>query len=143
MSRPSSVRSAPGTVIELRASRRHHLLLIVVYLVALAALPAIDLPVGWLIPVGLSLPVILLHELGTASAVAVSLSLGADGRLSLREAGDTTWTDRTIAAAFVSDWLIVLGLKGRRRRLVLFPDSMTADQFRRLRVFLDLHGASA
>ena len=93
--------------------------------------------------IALVIMLLLWHSLATISTPSAgALSLSADGSLSLRSSDCGDWRESALTSAFVSSWLIVLRLKGTRYPVVLFPDSVSADDCRRLRVFIQLHISS-
>jgi hypothetical protein len=71
---------------------------------------------------------------------ALLLELHEDGRASWRSPGGTWHEVRMGKVHFVSGVLVVLDLQsvgpGRGKRVVLMPDSMSPEEFRRLRVWL-------
>jgi toxin CptA len=91
--------------------------------------------------------VVLLASLGVSLArallrfrgQAISLELQEDGRASIKDRSGIWQEGRLGENHFVSPALVVVDLQtpsGRRKRLVLAPDSLPADDFRRLRVWL-------
>ena len=68
-----------------------------------------------------------------------ALELGAKGDARWKD-GAGQWIEAEIQpGGYVSDWLVVINLRasgGRGRALVLPPDSATAEELRRLRVWL-------
>ena len=147
MSRRSSGQSSRRTVIELKRSYRHMLLIVCVHLAAGGIVAGMELPSVIL----LLTAAVLLGSLVSA-VVAVHrgygfLSLGKDGALFVRDGGETDWRHAVIRSAFVSGWLIVLSvsdnLNSRHSRIVCFPDSLLPDHFRRLTAFVSLYGPTA
>lgn len=68
-----------------------------------------------------------------------SLELSADGSARFQDASEQWHQVEIQPGSYVSPWLVVVitAAGGRRRRaLVLLPDSATADELRRLRVWL-------
>jgi hypothetical protein len=62
----------------------------------------------------------------------------ADGKCTLRLASGEQRDVRPAGHAFVMPWLVILYFQGRPRYLVLLPDMLEAEAFRRLRVRLRL-----
>ncbi|MDR3426296.1 protein YgfX [Silvimonas sp.] len=106
---------------------------------AAAALSAIALPWSWL----------LLAWLGTAAYLVYlwcqptprgSLVLAGDGTLLIGWGDESPQAAQVLGSTMVSAHLLVLHLRVQNvrkvQRLVLWPDSMPADDFRRLRVAL-------
>ena len=143
-SRRLSGRSGPRTIIELSPSNQHRYLIIAVHVCAGCAIPWIALPVSYLIVIGLLILISLFIALKISSREPDSISLRQNGDMFIRTGGDTQWCHVDISSAFVAGWLIVLKLSDestrKQGRLVCFPDSMSDDEFRRLTVFVRLHG---
>jgi toxin CptA len=75
------------------------------------------------------------------------LRLDRSGQIFISEAGDTEFLEaELLPCATVHPWLTVVRvrvLSGRRHTLIAVADSMRADDFRRLRVFLRWHAKSS
>jgi hypothetical protein len=134
--------SAAATLqIDLKPSLKLAALLGAVHLLALAAawLSLADWP-RYLVGSGvlLSGAVCLVEVLQRSSGAALSLELHADGRASWRDRNGTWHEGRLGAERFVSTALIVMGLEMNRGRkwLVLMADSASAEELRRLRLWL-------
>ncbi|MCS6785563.1 MAG: hypothetical protein NZ524_00805 [Thiobacillaceae bacterium] len=123
-------------VLRLRPSRIARLFLTGVAIAALAAALLADLPWG---ARGLAaVMVALVLWRGWRMSLPVALRLSEDGRLQWRQAGQD-WQEATLLAACrATPWLCVLACRtaGGRRDWAVFPDSLPADDFRRLRVWL-------
>lgn len=126
-------------------SRRLAALLTAMHL--LAVLPLALAPLDTVLRLALSLALVLSllyygyrHGLRRSGAAVDSLHLAADGTFSVRlRQGD--WQPVEVrGSSFVQPWLTVLhlGLAGQRRglALVLLPDMLPREDFRRLRVWL-------
>ncbi|HTQ72705.1 MAG TPA: protein YgfX [Burkholderiales bacterium] len=134
--------AAPFLRLDLRPSRRLIGILAVVHCLALAA-ASIGLG-GWL---RFAVWALLLASLGKSLAQAflrtanqaVSLELREDGRASWKNR-DGSWQEGTLGEShFVSAAVAIVGLKdahGRSTRVVLMPDSVPPEDFRKLRVWL-------
>lgn len=74
----------------------------------------------------------------------VAVRLHADGRCAFKVRGETWHQAALLGSSFVSPWLTVLNLRpeaGRfARHLVILPDAVNAEDFRRLRVWLKWRG---
>ena len=134
--------AAPSLRLDLRPSRWLIGILAVAHFLALAA-ASVGLD-GWLrygvwalllISLGRSLTQALLRTPNQA----VSLELREDGRASWKNR-DGSWREGRLGEThFVSAALAIVGLqdaRGRRTRVVLMPDSVPSEDFRRLRVWL-------
>lgn len=122
--------------IELKPSRWLGLLLLAMALLAGMAVALADLapPLQW----ALAAAIVLAAGFTLARQRGPMPQLGVDGagRLWVRDPGDE-WREASVARdSFVSPLLCVLGLEPGRRRLILLPDSVEADAWRRLRVSL-------
>jgi|SRR5215813_7581500 len=128
--------------IDLRPSRLLSLVLVVAHglaaysvWISLGGLPKILAAVAVLA----SLAATLAHALLRTPGSAVSLELAEDGRASWRDRRGA-WREGALGSShFVSPLLVVVELKPRHRgvkRLVLFADSASRDELRRLRVRL-------
>lgn len=129
-------------VLEPRPSRIQRLILTVFYLLALVALLQAELPLRWRQAVLAVWALLLALEL-------VSWRRRQHIVLVQERIGDWWMADQegvasrmSLKRAMVWRYLVVLDFKAlekagsRRQRLVLFPDSVPADDFRRLRVRL-------
>lgn len=132
--------------LELRRSRRLALYLAVIHAGALALVPL--LPLG--VPVGALLAALILLCLvrnvstrvlmrGRRDIVALVWTREGDWRL--QERGGRLHVCRLRPGSYVHPGLTVLNFSGGRRcSVVLLPDSLEPETFRRLRVRLGLHG---
>jgi membrane-bound toxin of toxin-antitoxin system len=132
--------AAPALRLDLRPSRLLAGGLVLVHGLALAA--------AWVSLSGWARYLLCLAILASLSSAlvktlrrqALSLELHEDGRASWRNPGGTWLELRMGKAHFVSGVLVVLDLQslgpGRGKRVVLMPDSMSPQEFRRLRVWL-------
>jgi toxin CptA len=127
--------------IDLKPSLKLAALLGAVHLLALAAawVSLADWP-RYLVGSGvlLSGAMCLVEVLQRSSTAALSLELHADGRASWRDRNGT-WHEGSLGAdRFVSTALVVMGLEMDRGRkwLVLMADSASAEELRRLRLWL-------
>jgi toxin CptA len=110
-----------------------------------AAVVAATAALPWLpaLIVGLGLVVSGVHHVRIAlhrSALAIAgLEFSSDGRLALASPGGE-WRAATLTSAVVpAAWLAVLTARddiGRRRAVVILPDAIEHDTFRKLRVWL-------
>lgn len=142
----SSAYAAPLRL-ELRRSRRLALYLLAVHAGALALIPALPLaaPAAWLLA-GLVLLCLLRSYAGRVlmrgGHDVVALVWERDGAWRLLERGGREPVCRLRPDSYVHPLLTVLNFTGERRgAVVLLPDSLDADTFRRLRVRLGLEGA--
>ena len=145
--------SSPGYAaplrLELRPSRRLALYLGVTHAGALALLPL--LPVAPLTGALLAALVMLslarefpARVLMRGERAVVALVWTREGDWHLLERGGRTRVCRLRPGSFRHPLLTVLGFSGGRRcSVVLLPDSLDRDSFRRLRVRLGLHGVGA
>jgi len=89
----------------------------------------------------------LVEALHRSSTAAVSLEFHADGRASWRNRNGAWHEGRLGADHFVSTALVVMGLdqiERGRKWVVLMPDSASAEELRRLRIWLRWrHGAGS
>lgn len=131
---------APALRLDLKPSRLLAGTLILVHGLALVA-AWISLS-GWeryllwvaiLVSLGSTLVQVLLRQ-------ALSLELHEDGRASWRNPGGIRHEVRMGKVHFVSGMVVMLDLQsvgpGRGKRVVLMPDSVSREEFRRLRVWL-------
>jgi toxin CptA len=138
--------------IDLRPSRQLALVLALAHAAAAGAclLPGLPLPIGSALLLGLA--VSCAHAvrgralLRTASSV-VGLKMEDGGRLWVRTTGED-WSPATLLdSTFVNPWLTVVSVttRGRHRahHAVILTDSMTAEDFRMLRVWLRWRGGGA
>jgi hypothetical protein len=85
-----------------------------------------------------------LHAARRADRSLVSLVWLADGEWRLTERGGATRSGRLRWDSYAHPWLTVLNFTGARRcSVVLLPDSLDPETFRRLRVRLGLQGMAA
>lgn len=145
----SSIRYAAPLRLELRRSRRLALCLAAAHAGALACIPL--LPLGWL-PGALLAALILLslarsyplHVLMRGERAVVALVWLREGDWHLIERGGREQACRLRADSYVHPALTVLNFAGERRcSIVLLPDSLDPEDFRRLRVRLGLHGVES
>jgi hypothetical protein len=145
----SSARYAAPLRLEPRRSRRLAIGLAAAHGGALVLLPL--LPLGAFVAAALGGLIILswswnhvLHVARRADRSLVSLVWLADGEWRLTERGGATRTGRLRWDSYVHPWLTVLNFTGARRcSVVLLPDSLDPETFRRLRVRLGLQGMAA
>jgi toxin CptA len=80
----------------------------------------------------------LFRRLRTRQDLPDAIRLSADGSLSWIPVDGSTRNYKVVMATTVLPWLVVLRLTGQggKRSLVLPPDSMTAEEYRQLRVWL-------
>lgn len=129
-------------VLEPRPSRIQRIILIVFYLLALVAVLQAVLPFEWQMAAVLAWLALFLYELTSwrhpLSVVLLHERIG-DWWLADAE-GNTSrvWLRRAMVWRYlvVMDFRLLDGAGPRYQRVVLFPDSVTADEFRRLRVRL-------
>ncbi|HXZ54608.1 MAG TPA: protein YgfX [Burkholderiales bacterium] len=137
--------AAPSLRLDLRPSRRLIGILAVLHFLALAA-ASMGLG-GWL---RFGVWALLLASLGRSLAQALLRTANQPVSLELREDGRASWKNRNGnwregrlgESHFVSAALAIVGLKdayGRSTRVVLMPDSVPSEDFRRLRVWLRWH----
>lgn len=142
----SSARYAAPLRLELRRSRRLALYLIATHAGALALIPL--LPLGALTGTLLAALIALslareypARVLLRGDRAVVALVWTAEGDWRLLERGGRTRECRLRPGSFRHPLLTVLGFGGGRRcAVVLLPDSLDRDSFRRLRVRLGLRG---
>jgi toxin CptA len=139
---PASARHAEGGVLRLhlRPSRQLSWLLGAAHAAAMGVSWAA--PLAWWLSLGLSLAVLASLGLSLRRALAPprGLELRPDGSAALQDRRDR-WTEvRILGSSFVSPALTVLNLAAAGTRLqrvvVIAPDALPADEFRRLRVWL-------
>lgn len=138
----SSSASVWRPVLEPRPSRIQRIILIVFYLLALVALLQAVLPFEWQMAAVLAWLALFLYELTSwrypLSVVLLHERIG-DWWLADAEGNSSRVSlHRSMVWRYlvVLDFRILEGAGPRRQRVVLFPDSVTADEFRRLRVRL-------
>lgn len=101
------------------------------------------LPLAWLVKtaLGLALVASLMIYLRQLPGKVRGLKLTKDGSFSVRLVQDDWVPAEILGSSFVQPWLTVLHLRleGRKRMLpvVLFPDALPHEAFRRLRVWLN------
>ena len=136
---------APRVRVALVPSRILAAVLIMAHLVALAVVVVVTLPLWVKLLAGAAIAAScagsICHTafLRTARAI-VELEAGEGGRVSYR-GGNGIWCEaRLLGSSFVTPWLTVLNLRpeGARlaRHVIIMPDNVDADAFRRLRVLL-------
>ena len=131
--------------IEIRRSRWLLLLLGLAHAAALALAISAGLP-AWakLMMVALvsvsGIHSIALHALQALSRSTCALEISDDCAVQARDGGGEWWNAQLLPSTFVTPWLTILNLHidGKRlpRHVILLPDRVDADQFRRLRVWL-------
>lgn len=138
----SSSASVWRPVLEPRPSRIQRIILIVFYLLALVALLQAVLPFEWQMAAVLAWLALFLYELTSwrypLSVVLLHERIG-DWWLADAEGNSSRVSlHRSMVWRYlvVLDFRILEGAGPRRQRVVLFPDSVTADELRRLRVRL-------
>jgi toxin CptA len=129
--------------VDLQASRQLAGLLSAVHLLAGVGVWQLPLTPVWLWGLLLVLAANLIAYLSRwhAGPVLKALVWKQDGRLQVMTQAEDSWVDATLQeAAYVSPWLTVLPLRigdtGRSLRLVLLPDMLDGEDYRRLRVHL-------
>jgi len=128
--------------VSLRPSRRLAALIAISHGAALAA-AVIGLAPSAALVVGVGLALSGVHHLRIAlhrSPLAVTaLELSVDGEVAFADHGGE-WTAATLRNAIVpAAWFAALAMRdsaGRRRAVVILPDAIEPDAFRRLRVWL-------
>jgi toxin CptA len=129
----------------LRPSRRLAALLVLIHLVALAALGTLTLALWIRLALAVALAAALAralrrHALLQGCDAIVEITCAADGRLSLEQRDGTCRDAEVLAGSTVHPLAVLLRVRvaGRRaaRAVVVFPDSVEDDEFRRLRVWL-------
>ena len=144
----SSIAYATPLRLELKPSSSLYWLLTAIHLGALALLPATSLPV-WLV-MSLSAFVVASYARqvsrfawlrSSASVVSLYWPEGEQWRLGCRN-GDETWA-LLLSDSFVKPWLTILLFRpdsgGRVQNVVILPDMLDPENFRRLRVRLKLN----
>jgi hypothetical protein len=143
----SSSGYAPPLRLELRRSRRLALYLAASHAGALALVPLLPIgaPAGALLAALIALSFAREYSarvLMRGDRAVVALVWTREGDWHLLERGGRTRVCRLRPGSFRHPLLTVLGFSGGRRcSVVLLPDSLDRDSFRRLRVRLGLHGA--
>jgi len=125
-------------VMRLSPSRIGRAALVATALLALAAIALADLPIhGQAIA---ALVVVALTLQAWRTSLPVALKLHPDGLLELRDAASPWQPVSLLARSTVSPWLCLLACRaegsGQVRNLAILPDSLDADDFRQLRVWL-------
>jgi len=129
-------------VLEPRPSRIQRIILIIFYALALVAAMQAVLPFQWQIAVVLIWLGLFLYELSSwRLPLSITLFHERIGDWWLEDAEGNAARGKLRRAMVwrylvVMDFHILEGAAPRRRRVVLFPDSVAADDFRRLRVRL-------
>ena len=137
--------------IDLRPSRQLALVLALAYAAAAGAslLPGLPLPAGGALLLGLAASCVHAvrgRALLRAASSVIGLKMEEDGRLWVRTAGEG-WSSATLLdSTFVNPWLTVVSVatRGRHRahHAVILTDSMAAEDFRKLRVWLRWRGGA-
>lgn len=129
-------------VLEPRPSRIHRIILIFFYVLAQVAVLQAAMPFVWQVAAALLwLALVLLELMSWRQPLSVVLLHERIGDWWLADARGKTWR-ASLQRSMVWRYLVVLdfrsldGVSPRRRRVVLFPDSVLPDEFRRLRVRL-------
>lgn len=129
--------SAP-LVIRLRPSRIGRAVMLVVTSTALASIALTDLPPVAVVAAVVCTFVLTLHAWRTR--IPLELRLFPDGSLEIRHPAQAWQTAQVLTRSTVNPWLTVLAyrLEGEHhsRSITLLPDSLSRDDFRRLRVWL-------
>ena len=125
-------------VMRLSPSRIGRAALVTTALMALAAIALADLPIyGRLFA---ALVVVALTLQAWRTSLPLALKLHPDGLLELRDAASPWQPVSLLARSAVSPWLCLLACRaegqGRVRNLAILPDSLHADDFRRLRMWM-------
>jgi len=125
-----------AAIVRLRPSRIARAALAVVLLAALGAIVWADLPWYGRLAAATLAAAIALHAWRTR--VPVALRLHPDGTLEWREAAQDWQAVTLLPSSHVTPWLCVLACRsdGRAHHLVIYPDSLHREDFRRLRVWL-------
>jgi toxin CptA len=127
--------------IPLRASRRLVMILAVAHLLALAI--SWTVPLHWTMRAGLSAmvassAVLTYRRLRNADIDAIRVNI--KGEFSVRSSGGEWLAASVLGSSFVAPYLTLLHLeledRPGRRYVLLLPDALAADDFRRLRVWL-------
>ena len=131
--------------VALRPSRALATILVAAHLAAAGAVVPLELPIGAKLALGALAATSLVHALrryaflkGRTAARALELRSADEASL---QTGDGTWHDaRILTTTYVSARLGVVNLKVRGallpRHVVILPDALDAEDFRRLRVRL-------
>ena len=137
--------AAPRVRIALGPSRILAAMLGVAHVTAFAVITIVTLPAwakvlaGSIIAASCAWSICHAGLLRTAHAI-IELVIGEGGRVSCRDRTGTWREARILGSSFVAPWLTVLNLRveGLRlaRHVVILPDNVDADTFRRLRVLL-------
>jgi len=101
------------------------------------------LPAGWTIKSGLSAVIVVGMAFSLRHAMRlqiIALRVNVKGELSIQQR-DGSWQEAALlGTSFVTPWLTILNLRFSARRwpqhVVLTPDALPQDDFRRLRVWL-------
>jgi toxin CptA len=106
-------------------------------------------PIAWWLSLSLSLAVVtsLVFSLRSALGAWTGLELRPDGSAAVEDRQGRWREVRILGSSFVSPVLTILNLaiagERLRRSLVVAPDALAADEFRRLRVWLRWRRAPA
>lgn len=132
-----TLHSAP-LVMRLKPSRLARAVLLLVFLLALAAIGLADPPLPVRLGAALLAAAITLHAWRVR--LPLELKLYPDGRLEWRETASSWQAVSLLPRSAVGPWLCLLACRAegekRVRNLTILPDSLAADDFRRLRVWL-------
>jgi toxin CptA len=124
--------------LRLRPSRIGRAGLLTAALLALAAIGLADLPFPARVLAALAVGISVLRA--WRPPMPLELRLQPDGRLEWRDAATSWQAASVLGSSVVNPWLSVLAWRpeGQRRvrYLVVYPDSLHPDDFRRLRVWL-------
>ncbi|GBG15242.1 uncharacterized protein NMK_2845 [Novimethylophilus kurashikiensis] len=126
---------------DLIPSCRLRALLVIMHGLCLIAI--VVLPLAWLVKtvIAMALVASLMIYLRQLPGKVRGLKLTKDGSFSVRLVQDDWVPAEILGSSFVQPWLTVLHLRleGRKRMLpvVLFPDALPHEAFRRLRVWLN------
>ena len=137
--------AAPRVRIALGPSRILAAVLSLAHALALAVILIVTMPVWAKLLVGSVIAASCIWSichaalLRTAHAI-IELVIGEGGRVSCRNRTGTWREAQTLGSSFVTPWLTVLNLRLEgswlARHVVILPDSVDADAFRRVRVLL-------
>lgn len=135
----------PDLTIEIGASRRLTYVVAAIHLLAVGAVLLADISWSYRVPLILSLAMSMRFYLKTWPRRKVKLRCRADGGLDLRAAED--WGEaRLLPDTLVLPWCGILryqrSVRRRPETCVILPDSLDADDFRRLRVWLRFRAAA-
>ena len=133
-------------------SRRLALALTLAHAGAAASVLSVEVPIWMKIVLPLAIAASLLHALNGAAllrsrAAIVAIEIGEGGAVSFKTRRGEWQEAALLDTSFVAPYLTVLNLQPKRswfaRHVVVAPDSVPAEDFRRLRVWLRWRKASA